>query len=266
MRGLITWGLKQRRWFMIWWMVGIFALIFVNLIFYPSFRDQTAELEKTFSQLPDSVSSLISDTGDIFSPSGYLSSQVFYLLLPMMLGILSISLGASLIGREENDGTIELLLSRPISRTTLLRSKALIGIVIVVGVGLFGTITTVVMSTLVKLDVPSMNIFLTGLAAILLAVCFGAMALMITTLGRGARVASIAVAALFAFGGYILASLKSNVEWLKWPSKVFPFDYYHPGDILNGTFNWQNLWYMVGFLVLSAAISVVSFRRRDLKS
>jgi len=260
---IIYWNLWQRRWSIFWWSIGVAAFIAINLAFYPSFKDQAAEFEKSFSQIPESARALFSDTGDFLSPTGYLSSQVYYLMLPMLTGILAISLGASLIAREEQSGSIELLLSRPVSRTRLLVAKLLVGIKITAIVSLVAGLVTVGLAKIVELPVPLSRIALASLACYLLSLSFGMVAFFITMLGK-ARVASIGLATLFALGGYIIASLKGAADWLKYPAKVFPFDYYQPGAILEGHYNWWNMTFVVGILVFGAIASWLIFNKRDL--
>jgi len=263
MLALIKWGLWQKRWFIFWWCIAIFALIFINLIFYPSFKDQAAEIEKTFAQLPESATAFISDTGEFFSPEGYLSSQVFYLMLPMLLIILSISLGSSLIGREEREGTIELLLSRPVSRTKLLASKAFTGLIILTIASLVGILTSTIMSRLVELEVPTKHIFVAGLASFTIALGIGAIAFMFASFGK-ARSASIGIATIFALGGYILASLVDIASWLRFPSYLMPFYYYRPGAILQGNYELINFLIIGSVAVVAGTISWISFRKRDI--
>jgi len=234
------------------------------MVFYPTIRDQASEFEKTFSQLSEGTKALFSDTGEFFSPVGYLSSQIFYLMMPLLVGILAIAAGTSLIGREEREGTLELLLARPISRAKLIVSKATVGLAMVIFIGLVGTVVTMVMAKIVNIAVPLTNILLVGLAATALAISFGAIAFMVTMLGRGARVASISVAALIAILGYILVSLAGTVSWLRWPAKAFPFNYYHPAEILRGTYDWTNMFFIAGLIVACGLISWAAFRRRDI--
>lgn len=263
MISVIRWGIWQRRWSIFWWCIGVTFFIAINLLFYPSFKDQSAQLEQSFSQLPESARALFSDTGDFLSPTGFLSSQIYYLMLPLLLGILSISLGGSLIAREEQDRTIELLLSRPLSRTMLLAGKAIVGFIVTGIVGLTALITTVVLAKIVELDVASSRIALATIASWLIAVSFGIVAFVLTIFGR-ARVASIAVATLFALGGYIIASLQSAADWLRFPAKIFPFDYYQPGAILEGTYNWWNITFIIGIIIVGSIVSWWVFRKRDI--
>ncbi len=264
MTTIIRWTLRQRRWSILWWCVGILAFIFVNLVFYPTFKDQASQFNETFEQLPQAARQLFTDTGDFFSPIGYLSSQIYYLMLPLLLGVLAIGLGSSLVGKEEREGTLEMLLARPISRAKLIFSKSLVGILILTTVGLLSTLFIVLMCKVVGIDVSLTNTFLAGLVVILLAVSFGAVAFTITMLGRGAKGASVGLASLIALGGYILVSLSGTVSWLHWPAKVLPFNYYHSSQLLQGTYNWANLLYFAALIVGCGVISWIAFRRRDI--
>lgn len=263
MRPIIKWTLWQRRISTIWWSVGAFGLIFINMVFYPTFKDQAAELEKSFESLPDAAVQLFGGSTDFFSPVGFLNSQIFFLMLPMILAILAIGLGSSLLGREEEDLTIEPLLARPISRSKLLLAKAISGIIVLSVVTLVALLTTVITGKVVELDVPLSNILLATFACFLLVLSLGAVAYLLSSLGR-ARSASIGIAAFVALGGYLISSLSETVNWLSGPSKIFPFHYYSPEQILRGNFDWANVIFPVALTIICAALAWVSFRRRDI--
>lgn len=263
MNPIVKWTVWQRRWSIFWWSIGISFFMFINMIFYPTFKDQAAELQKTFDSLPDSALQLFGGSSDFFSPVGFLNSQIFFIMLPLLLGILAISLGSSLIAREEQDHTIEALLARPISRTKLLFTKAGAGLSILSIVTLVTLIVTIGISKIVSIDVPTVNIIAATFACYVLAVSFGAIAFVLTSFGR-ARGLSLGVATVLALGGYIISSLAGTVDWLKAPSYVFPFHYYKSEDILRGHFDWVNIVILVAITVACGIISWVAFRRRDL--
>lgn len=262
MKPVIRWTLHQRRWSIFGWSLGVFGLIFVNMIFYPSFKNDAEELQKSFANLPDSAVSLLGGA-DFFSPVGYLNGQVFYLMLPMLLGILAIALGSSLLAKEEQEKTIESLLARPLSRARLLLAKVTAGATIIFTVSLVGLLTTVLTSWWVDLDVPALNIVIASLACFLVCLSFGAIAMALTGLGR-ARGASLGIAAAYSLGGYIVSSLSDTVTWLVAPSKIFPFYYYRSEEILRGSFVWANFIFFVALIGLCAIVSWVAFRRRDI--
>lgn len=263
MKPVIKWTIIQRRFSILWWSVGIFVLIFLTLIFYPSFKDEAVQFQQSFADLPDSAVQLLGGSTDFFSPIGYLNSQVFFIVLPLLLSILGISLGAGVIAKEEQDKTIESLLARPISRSKFLLAKVLAGVSILTFVTLVGLITTIASVKFVDLEVPVVKIIFVMLACFLLALSFGAIAFIFTATGR-ARGASIGIATAFALGGYVISSLSGTVDWLKIPSKLFSFDYYHSEAILRGSYNWSNVWFFIAVTLVLGVISWFIFKKRDL--
>ncbi len=263
MTPIIKWTLWQRRWPLFWWSVGVSVFMFINMIFYPTFKDQAAELEKSFESLPDAALQLFGGSADFFSPVGFLNSQIFFIMLPLLLGILAINLGSNLIAREEQDHTIEALLARPISRTTLLLSKATAGLIIVTVVSVVALLTTIIVGEIVDLDVPAMYVVAATFACFVLALSFGTIAFLLSAIGR-ARSLSVGLATTIALGGYIITSLAGTVSWLKTPSYFFPFHYYQSESILRGTFHWSDMAVLTAIVIVGMILSVVFFRRRDL--
>lgn len=263
MKAVIRWTLWQRRVSTIWWSIGMFGMIFINMIFYPSFKNDAAELQKTFEQLPDAAVQLFGGSTDFFSPIGFLNSQIFFMLLPLLLGILAIGLGNSLLGREEQDLSIENLLARPLTRTKLLIAKALAGVLILSIVCAVGLITTLASARLVDLDVAASNIIVATLVCYLFALSLGAIAFLFTASGR-ARSASLGVTAFIGLGGYIISSLAGTVDWLGSIAKIFPFHYYDPETILRGGFDWGGPIFFTSLTAACAVLAYISFRRRDI--
>ncbi len=264
MNAIVKWTVKQRRPSTIWWSIGVVGFVFINMIFYPSFKDQAAELQKSFESLPDAAVQLFGGSTDFFSPVGFLNSQIFFLMLPLLLGILAISLGASLIAKEEQDKTIESLLARPISRTKLLAAKSLAGTVVVSLVAAVALATVIVCKEVVSLEIETKLIVEAVFLCWLLALSFGAIALVLTSIGR-ARGASVGLTTAIALGGYIVSSLAGTVSWLETPSKVFPFHYYQSEAVLRGAYEWQNAIFFLVIIIVCAALSVFFFGKRDLE-
>lgn len=264
MRPIIRWTLWQRRWPTLWWAIGVAAFIFLSLSFYASFRDQAAQFNQILDRLPAAARSLFAGNSDILSPQGFLSARVYYLMLPLLLSFLAIGMGASLITKEEESGTLELLLARPVSRTRLLLAKALAGFIIIVTVSLVALVSTLIICKLVKLEIPLGRVVITTLACLVLALVFGALAFAMSALGRWAKMASVGLSVIIALGGYIVSSLAGAVEWLRWPAKFFPYHYYRPTQTLAGVYAWRNTLLLLGLVIILIIIAWQGFRKRDL--
>lgn len=264
MQVVAKWTLWQRRSSIFWWTLGTIGFIALSIGFYASFRGQADQLNAVLDKLPPTAKSLFAGgTSSFLSPDGFLNARLFYLMLPMLLSILAIGMGSSLIAKEEDDGTLEILLSRPISRGRLLAGKAWAGFVILAFVGLVALASVIVTCQLVKLSEPVAYIILANFMCMLMALLFGALAFTLTTIGR-ARGGAIGISVLVALGGYIVVSLADNVHWLNWPAKAFPYEYYKTADILRGNFAWQNAAGFGVAILLLGLISWSAFRRRDL--
>ncbi|HVW23337.1 MAG TPA: ABC transporter permease subunit [Candidatus Saccharimonadales bacterium] len=262
MWAIIRWTLWQRRWSRLWWCVGVASLIVLTLAFYPTIHSQAAQLNKSFGNLNQSTLSLFGGT-DFFSPVGYLNSQLIYFTLPLVLAILGIGMGNGLLGREEADGTLESLLARPITRTRLLAAKALAGMAELLFVTLVAAVVTILLAKLVNIGVPLANIGAACFAMFMLVLAFSSVSFLLAATGRG-RAAALGIAVAYAFGGYIIGSLASNVHWLKNPSLLFTYHYYRTADILIGSFDWSSIIFFAAFTAGCGLLAWFSFRRRDL--
>ena len=264
MLGIIKWNLWQRRYSILWWSIGVTAFIAINLIFYPTFREQAAELNKSLEQLPDAAKSLFAGSGDFTSPVGYVNSQVYYLMLPMLLGILGISLGSSMLAKEERDGTLELLLARPVSRFKLLVSKIISSLLILLAVSSVALIAILALSSAVSLEVSILNLSLAWAYSVVFALNLMFFTLLIASIGRTGKAASIGLATFFGLGGYIISSLSSTVTWLEKPSLLFPFHYYRPEGALNGLQDFSPPATLLVLSLIFVVLSYLAFRQRDI--
>jgi ABC-2 type transport system permease protein len=266
MRDIIVWELRRRRTAIIWWTVASVGLIAMLLLIYPSIHSQAEQLNKVLNQLPSSLKELKTGgtTVDITSPVGYLHSQLFYITLPLLFIILAITRGSGLIGKEEQDHTLELLLARPISRGKVLAAKALSGCVEMVIVSGFSTLAIVIFSKIVKLDIGFSDVVITSIYTALFSLSFGAIAFAIVALGRLTKRSSSAIAVFIAFGGYIIASLSGLSHYMVNIAKITPYHYFQPDQLLVGNYATGLNVYLIGVFVLCAVVSLLGFRLRDI--
>ena len=85
-------GLRERRVSLMWWAVGLTFTIVLTVAIYPSMKNNSG-LQEYAEQSSDLMTAFAGGT-DFVSPVGYLNSQLFFLMLPIILSILAISLGS----------------------------------------------------------------------------------------------------------------------------------------------------------------------------
>ena len=81
-------------------------------------RRDDRSLDRVVEHLPASMRALIGTQASIplSSAAGYLQARLFSTTLPILLLVYAIGLGAAAIGGAEEDGTLQLVVTAPITR------------------------------------------------------------------------------------------------------------------------------------------------------
>lgn len=263
MKTVILWELLRRKMFTLWWTIGVSGLIGLTVVSYLAVEQEAQQIEDAFADLSTSAGSFLGGT-DLFSPVGYLSSQVYYIMLPLLLIIMVMTLVSSLMKRDENDTTVELTLARPISRRKLLLAKALAGGIIVAIIGLLSYLITVLSVAAVDLDINGGHLLLTHVLAFAFSASFGVISFTLIAASRVTRKIAGVAAILLSFGGYIITSLAGFVEVLEPVAKAMPYHYYDSDALLRGTVDNGLLIYLAGILIVGVVVSAIGYSRRDI--
>lgn len=249
------------------WSAGVAAVLGVSVPLYPSFRDQPG-LQETFEGLPDAVKALAGfQSGvSILSAPGYLHSRVFSTMFPLLLLLFAVALGARAIGGSEEDGTLELVCSHPVTRLRVALERY-VGVVATVAAlaGIGGVVLLVLAPTVGLLEGVSVVRLLAavtgvfGLSLLHAGIAFAA------GCAVGRRGTAVAVAASVAVGGYLLYGLVTTVDLLEPLRFVSPWWWYLERNVL---VSGPTLMGTLLPVALSPAVATAGgwvFLRRDLR-
>lgn len=90
-----------------YWMFDIYETMFVTNI----------DLQQVMTAFPDDMMAFFGGTGiNIFEPEGFIHIE-FFSYIPVILGIVAVSGATGLIVKKEEEGSLELILAQPVSRT-----------------------------------------------------------------------------------------------------------------------------------------------------
>jgi ABC-2 type transport system permease protein len=263
----LLWELRQRKNIILWWVAGSVILTVAILFLYPSIRDQANQLNQVINQLPPGIRELKtggSSNVNVADPVQFLNSQIFYATLPILWIILAITRGGSVLGRDEQNHTLELLLARPISRGKLLLAKGLSLVAEFVAVAGMTLLAIVLVTPHFDMHVGIARLAITIFYTAAFSMSFGLIAFTLQAASSLTRKAAIAVSVALGFGGYLIASLSGLTDWLEGIAKLAPYHYFTPDKILyGGHVSGLNI-YLVGVLVLTLTVSYFGFRRRDI--
>jgi ABC-2 type transport system permease protein len=263
LRNLFGKTLFERRRSMVWWSLGIAAMIVISVAFYPTVRDNDA-MSKLLESMPKEMLALagITDATALNSPEGYLQGRLFSMLLPLLLLVFAIGVGTRAIAGEEESRTIDMLLANPIRRSQVVLQSFEALLALVIGLGIVTVLALFLSGLTVDLGIGLGRLAAATTSSMLLALFFGTLALALGA-ATGKRGLSTGVTSAIGVVGYLINSLAESVSWLKPAQKLSPFYYGTTGNPLKNGLDWSNSAVLLAATIALVAIAVVTFERRD---
>ncbi|MGK5733420.1 ABC transporter permease subunit [Streptomyces sp. URMC 124] len=177
------------------------------------------------------------------------------------------SLAAAAVAADVEAGTIELLMSRPVSRARLLAERTAALVLVSLLLNAAATLAVALGVALVpdlSDAVPRSGVYAAGLLGFGFALCLTGPALAVSAAGRSrARVMGVTIAlGAVGFAVNFVAMAWSKAAPLRYAS---PFHYYTPGDALaHGTVPWGQFGVLAGVGAAGILLAFGLVARRDL--
>lgn len=246
---------RDSRWTVLWMSIGLALYALMVMSFYPSIIEQQEDFDKLLENYPKELMSFMYGTDEfeemsVADPGVYLNSQ-FNLWVILILGAMVMIQAFNAITNAERNGTMDILMSFPISRREMLVARFANTVVSLLLV-LTACFLTFVASTEIW---PEFDVSTGRLAAAMYGMFFILLVhtsftyLLVSVIPSSKRWAGAIAYTLF-FGGYLIYSLSGLNDTLKDIRPFFLFDYYNATSIVNDGMNWSD----VGLMLLLAAI------------
>ena len=256
--------LRDGRRSLLWWGIGLVALTSLTVAFYPTFSD-APEFDDLFEQMPEALGRMFAgEFTDLTSPEGFLNSQLFFFVVPLMFVIFAVLGGSAAIAGEESAGTLSLLLTSPTPRWRVVVHKFGAVAVATLALALFLWLGLAAGAVAVDMDVSMLGLAAASLSTALLGVAFGAFALALGCI-TGARGLSAGVASAVAIAAYFLNALAPLSDALAPLQKLSPFYYFIGGDPLTNGLNPLHAAVLIGLTAAALGVALFTFERRDLR-
>ncbi len=257
-------SLRGHRRSLVWWSLGMVLLVGVIVAFYPATKDATG-LNDYAKELPKAVRGLF--TGgelDFTSPAGYLNSQLFALMVPLLLLIFSIGFGAAAIAGDEEHGFLDFLLAQPVPREAVVWARVAALAALCAGLGAVVFAATILGDAIVGLEIGAGAVLAATVSAVLLALLFGTLALALGAWHPG-RARAVAVSAALATAAWLVDGLGQVVDALDVPRAISPYRRLIGVNPLSDGAPWGAWLAVAALIVLLAAGASVLLRRRDVR-
>ncbi|HEY69280.1 MAG TPA: ABC transporter permease subunit [Anaerolineae bacterium] len=254
---------RRSRGAILGWGLGLFALGLMIIPIFDILADQQEQLNQLLEMYPPELIAFFGDFSEIASPSGFLGIEYFS-YMPLILGIYGIIAGSGLIVGDEENGTLDLIMGYPLSRTSFFIGRVL---------SVFLTLISIIIIAWLGIGIPSLTtesfsihwgeLFLPFLSLLAILLLFTSLALLMSMLlpsrRSAAMVTGILLVASFFINGF--ASINEDLQPI---ADFLPLKYYQGGDALNGL-NWNWVAGLLGFALLFVLLSWWQYQRRDIR-
>jgi ABC-2 type transport system permease protein len=257
-------SLRDRHRSLIGWALGIGAYVALIVATWASIRG-SSEISSAIEDYPDVMKEFFggAEAFDYTKPGGFLNTQLFSLLLPLLLGAFAIGYGAGTLAGERQSGQLDLLLALPMTRARIVRQKAAALTAGVTGMTTLSAAVIVGVGALIDLDVGTRFVVAACVGSGLVALVHGLLALAVgaATTSRGVAIGASSAALL---GGYLIQALSGLVDAFKPLRPLSAFHHANGSIPINTGFPiWRHL-VLVAVCAVLAGVSIRIFMRRDL--
>ena len=220
-------------------------------------------VRELYESLPPALRAF-AGAADVASPAGYLGSAYIHPIPLVIQGALAISM-ATAAARDLEDGSAELILSRPIHRWRWLAAQAgatALALAVVAAGGFLGGLVGVLsVADLGAVSLRGLALVSAGGGLLSLAIAGVAVAAAAGVRGGGRAVGWAAGFAVVSYALNYLAEVWTLISPL---GRLSVYWYYDPGVILSRTdMAWSSVGVLAGVAMISAAIALLLIERRE---
>lgn len=259
--------IRDRRVIFLVYLGSSIALLWMYIALFPAFREQSASLEQLIKSYPESFLKAFNfDIKSFTTLGGYLATEQFSFIWPILLIFMLIGYAGNALAGEIEKGTIEILLSEPISRLKLFLSRYLAGLIMLIVFAIFSIWAALPLARIYSIDFKTDN-FVT---LIILGLSFGfavySIGMFLTSVfsdrGKVFFISGGLLVAMYVLN--ILSAIKESLGDLKYFSFFY---YFNPSKALvyNQIDNWAYAVFL-GVAIVFTIAGLIIFCRRDIAS
>ena len=262
---IFTRALKDRRTLLLIYCLAGIGLLWMYIALFPSFSDQQQNLEQLIKAYPESFLKAFNfDIKSFTTIEGFLSTEQFSFMWPILLIFILIGFAGGALAGEVEKGTIETLLSQPVSRAELFFSRYLAGVVMLILFVVFSIFAAIPIIEIYNISYKFENFFavaylglLFGWAILSLGFLFSAI---FSDKGKVSFITGGILVVMYVLN--IIAALKDNLADLKYAS----FFYYFNASkalIYNEIDQWSYVVF-IGVAVVCTIVGAIWFSKRNI--
>lgn len=254
--------LRKMRGSILGWTIGLAAYCLLMASMYGSIVDLGDEMQQLLESYPPEFMAFFPGIENFASPIGFIDTY-FNSMMHFIIGIFAAGAAARLLVREEEEGTLDLVMSYPISRSKLFWARFMAYGTSLVLILLGCWIGWAIPAKQVDLPLSYYELFLPMLPLFAVLVLFGGMALLLSLILPASRLAG-GLSAGMLVGNFLLVGLSELNVNLQPIFENTPLYFYQGAKIINDP-NWNWIAGLVGVALIMAIAAWLIFLRRDIR-
>lgn len=254
--------LKDKRKTFAWWSLGVILLvIWYNMMFTTIEGIDVSAINQMMES--EFIQGLLGGAYDLTTPEGWLGAELLPLLGPLVFIVFAVSFATSTLTGEEEEGTLNLLLTNPITRVSVYLQKFFAIAIGVFSLGLVFWVGNIIGTALADMGLSFLSLAEVTFSLVLLGLLFGTFAFALGGVS-GSSGLSKGVAGAVGIISYLLNSMSEIVESLEPFQPVSVFHYYGGGEVLRNGIDFGDVGILLAGTVALFAIGLYGFQRRDI--
>jgi ABC-2 type transport system permease protein len=257
-------GIRDQGRSLLTWVLGTAAYVAMLCAVYPAVYKSAGSLNQYIQNLPAAFrNAFLGGQVDFSSPMGFMDTEMFSFMGPILILVFAIGIGARAVAGEEEAGTLDMVLAHPVSRHSVILQKFAVLTVMV------ATLTVALFASLLAgtqaagMSISAGRMLQASVLLGLLGLVFGSVAF-IAASASGRRVVGIAAGGGLAWVLYLLNALGQLVHNLNGFRVLSLFYYYGGAAPLRRGLDAANISAFVLVTLLALGGALVAFQRRDL--
>ncbi|MCS6963431.1 ABC transporter permease subunit [Thermoflexus sp.] len=263
MRAIFRYTLNGLRAAILGWGIALAVLGAYILSFYDTIVQQREAWERLLQMFPKELLAFFGEVERFTTPEGYLDSQ-FFSLMPVILGVYAVLVGASLLAEPEERGVLDLLMGHPISRSAFFFGRWLAfaaATVAILGLTWLGFMLGKPLAARLEVTPGALALPFFSLLAVLM--LFAHLAIFLSQILPSRNMAAMVAGLLLGASFFITALARINPD-LETINQLSPLAYYQGGLAIHGL----KLDWFLSLLTASLVFLMLAwwrFERRDLR-
>ena len=243
----------------------ILSFLYMGMAFmyagmYPAFKDMMTdlgpEMMENFNFIPNAE--------DFASYIGFLNVEMYQMFWMLILGILIGFISASLISKEVEAKTIDLLMANPISRKQLVIEKFLGIIPMILIIDFFTMIVIYGTTVAINEEINFNYLFMTHIISITYFLAVASVGILISVIIDEKMKASVIMIAIIV-GMFVFRSISLMIPDYKNIGIISLTNYFNPYDVLkSGIIDWGGVIVLVVVILECILLSMLIFEKRDI--